>query len=208
MSRRVAKRPGEGRAQRGGRPFLLALAVVAVGCDQVLLQVDRVTEMVGGSRAAAGRPKLDCNARYDTASPRGCLTGELICGDVVQGTTVGGESNFDDAFYAGAFCFPPGERHSASERVYRFSAPQDTQVTVTLDSPCADLDLAVVAWKYEGTCPVAQSPIAECEGETSPGGGSVVIQVFNPRDYIVAVDGKDGVTGPYQLSVSCTPLAR
>lgn len=183
-------------------------AVALAGCGEILSQVDRVTEFVGGSRAAAGRPKLDCDARYDTPTPRGCLSGELRCGDVVQGTTVGGESNFDDAFYAGAFCFPPGERHSASERVYRFSAPKDTEVTVTLDAPCADLDLAVVAWKYEGSCPVAQSAIAECEGDTSSSGGEVTVQVFNPRDYLVAIDGKDGATGPYRLSIECRGMAR
>ena len=49
----------------------------------------------------------------------------------------------------------------------------------------------------------------ECEGGNKVGGDRVHLQTFNnPRRYLVAVDGKKGVTGPFRLSVECAKIVR
>jgi hypothetical protein len=144
-----------------------------------------------------------CDARVDSGPARGCLSGVVTCGQTIEGTTVGGDSAFDDAFYASAFCFPAGDRHSASERVYLLNAPADSELTVSLASTCVDLDLAILAWNWEGSCPTENHPIPECEGDATPGGGTVHVSTFNARSYLIAVDGKKGATGPFRLTVEC-----
>jgi len=143
----------------------------------------------------------------ESTAPRGCISGALACGSVVAGTTLGGDSAFDDAFYAGAFCFPAGDHHAGSERVYTLTTPEDTEVVVHLTSSCVDLDLAAVAWDYEGSCPTEKHLISECEGDAKRGGdGTVRIESFSPRGYLVVVDGKNGAVGPFTLSVECRAL--
>lgn len=148
-----------------------------------------------------------CATSVESPAPRGCVSGTLSCGGSVEGTTLGGDSAWDDAFYSKAFCFPAGDRHSGSERVYVLQLPELTEATITLKSDCVDLDLAAVAWAYDGrSCPSLGHAIAECEGDAKRGGGTVKLQAFKPRTYLVAVDGKAGAVGPYALSVACQSL--
>ena len=91
--------------------------------------------------------------------------------------------------------------------MYVLDLPELTEATITLTSDCVDLDLAAVAWAYDGrSCPTLGHAIAECEGDAKRGGGQVKLQAFKPRTYLVAVDGKAGTVGPYSLSVSCQTL--
>ncbi len=120
---------------------------------------------------------------------------------------MGGDSAWDDTFYATEFCIPTGDHHSGAERVYTLTAPENTQVTIQLASDCVDLDLIALAWDYEGTCPTAKHLIPECEADSKKGGyGTIKIQSFAERRYLVAVDGKRGAVGPFTLSVACAPL--
>lgn len=157
--------------------------------------------------AAPAAPPLCATSAPESPPPRSCLTGALTCGATVSGNTLGGDSAWDDEFYASAFCFPVGGHHSGAERVYTLTAPADTQVTVRLTSTCVDLDLVMVAWDYDGRCPTPKHLVGECEADASRGpAGTVKIQAFNERQYLVGVDGKDGAVGPYELSVECVPL--
>ena len=100
--------------------------------------------------ASAAAPLPACATEGEAQGARGCLSGALGCGSRLSGTTLGGDSAWDDDFYAAAFCFPAGQHHSGAERVYTLTAPKDTQVTVRMTSTCVDLDLAAVSWDYDG----------------------------------------------------------
>lgn len=147
-----------------------------------------------------------CSAGGEMPPARGCISGKLACGASVTGTTLGGDSAWSDSFYSKAFCFPGGDRHTGSERVYLLEMPPNTEATVTLTSDCVDLDLVALAWAYEGDCPGAGHPVAECEGDNKRGGGSVRVQSFNSRTYLVGIDGKAGSVGPYTVKVDCRDL--
>ena len=156
------------------------------------------------STAASGVP--DCSAGGEMPPARGCVSGTLACGTSVSGTTLGGDSAWDDDFYAKAFCFPSGDKHRGSERVYLLEMPPNMEATIYLTSDCVDLDLVALAWVYEGDCPGAGHPVAECEGDAKRAGGSVRVQSFKSRTYLVGIDGKDGAVGPYTLKVDCREL--
>jgi hypothetical protein len=159
----------------------------------------------GASPLTAATPA--CATEGVATPPRNCISGALACGSTITGTTLGGDSAWGDEFYATEFCFPTGDHHDGAERVYTLTAPENTQVTIDLRSDCVDLDLIALAWDYEGTCPTEKHLIPECEADSRKGGfGTVKIQSFSERQYLVAVDGKRGAVGPFTLSVSCTPL--
>lgn len=162
-----------------------------------------------GAPSKAG-PPLGCDEAPATPSPRGCVTGDVLsCDSVVTGTTAGGDAVIDNDFYVHAFCFPRSDgHHNGPERVYRVLVPEYQQATITLDSPCVDLDLVAVAYDWAGTCPSEEALVSECEANTRRSGGKLRIDVFNPREYLVIVDGKDGAVGPYTLDVKCTPIRR
>ena len=161
----------------------------------------------GASAPPALPPAPECSTEGAPSPPRNCLSGALACGSKLTGTTLGGDSAWGDKFYATEFCFPTGDHHSGAERVYTLTAPENTQVTITLLSDCVDLDLIALAWDYEGTCPTEKHLIPECEADAKKGGnGTIKIQAFNERQYLVAVDGKRGAVGPFSLSVECAPL--
>ena len=177
------------------------MILLVLGCAEM---GDLARKVAPGASAAPVLPS--CATEGEAPAARGCLSGALACGSRLSGTTLGGDSAWDDDFYATAFCFPAGQHHSGAERVYTLTAPKDTQVTVRMTSTCVDLDLAAVAWDYDGRCPTVKHPITECEGDVRPGpGGSVMMQAFHERQYLIVVDGKEGAVGPFELSGECAP---
>lgn len=179
----------------------------ALGCREAQQAVEKVRRAAVSAKEEVTTPSLPCDAAVPSDPPRGCLTSTLQCGDVVEGTLDGGQANWNDDFYAGIFCFPAGDDRSGPERVYRLDAPANQDITIKLQSDCVDLDLAVLAWQYEGTCPTVNHLIPECEGENRTGGDVVRLNTFKARDYLVAVEGKHGKTGPFRLTVQCAPLS-
>ncbi len=177
---------------------------VLLGCAE-LGAVPGLAGLSGGEGAAPELPTCSTTGP-ETPAPRACLTGTLTCGAKVSGTTLGGDSLWDDDFYAAAFCFPSGGHHSGAERVYTLTAPANTQVTIRMVSTCVDLDLVAVGWDYDGACPTAKHLVPDCEADVSRLNGSLRIQAFHEREYLVGIDGKDGAVGPYELSVECVPL--
>lgn len=196
------------RGPRWGSAFTLAMyGLLLLGCADLRAEGLRLVGCADACGHARFAEPLDCDASYNTDAPVGCLTGTLSCGDEVLGTTVGGESSWGDEFYASAFCFPAGDRHSGPERVYRLELPAYTQATISLQSDCEDLDLAAVAWAYDGRCPTPQHRVAECEGSVRRGDDEVHVETLNnARGYLVAVDGKAGVSAPFRLRVDCGEL--
>ena len=130
---------------------------------------------------------VDC-ADPDCATARVCNACaeavEIVCGDLVVGTTVGA----DDALN-GYDCADWDE--SGGERVYRFHAVETTDVVVDLGSFEDDLDVLVLESACEG---------AAC---VSRGVQGAFFTAFAGRDYFVVVDGFAGASGAFQLAVGC-----
>lgn len=177
-----------------------------LGCREAQVAVEKVKQVALAAKEQATREPISCDADVPDDAPKNCLTGTLRCGDIVDGTIVGGDEEWNDDFYASKFCFPAGDDRSGPERVYLFKAPANTDVTVRLQTDCVDLDLAAIAWTYEGTCPGVNHLVPECEGDAKPGDGKVRLNVFKERDYLIAVEGKRTQTGPYRLWVECHEL--
>ena len=83
-----------------------------------------------------------------------------------------------------------------------------TPVTFQLQSDCTDLDLSVVSWADDGTCPGPQHAIASCDASNHRGWDEVLLQVFQARSYVIGVDGKGDNAGTFRLKVDCVPILR
>ena len=181
-------------------------ALTLSGCNNFGTTVARVfpvLEVVNPEYAAVPLP---CDEAIPTsrAGPS-CIIDELTCGDVIEGSTIGGNGTFGDGIYRNAFCTV--ERHhydNAPEARYRLLVPSNRQANIRLDSNCVDLDVVAIAWEETDRCPTEQHAIHECEMDVSPGGGSITVQtVDRPQRYILAVDGKDAASGNFRLTVTC-----
>ncbi len=191
----------------------MSLLLLVLACDQnpieVVSRASRTVKMKAQHVAQeASREKMACDAEVPQPAVTGCLSGELRCGEVIEGTTVGGESSWDDRFYAAKFCLPALDDHGGPERVYRLVVPAYTHVSLWLESDCVDLDLIAASWTYDGRCPTESHSVPLCEADNNVGGDRVEIYEFKEREYLVAVDGKYRATGPFRLHVSCEELVR
>lgn len=189
-------------------PVVIAgIGLLALACGDVQKIGQQAQQMAQEAKRAAMTPSLPCDAEVPEVEPVGCISGELRCGDVIEGTTVGGESNWDDRYYSTQFCFPGGDDHGGPERAYLLHAPAYSSIRIRLQSDCVDLDLAAMAFAYDGRCPTSQNSVPECEGDAHRGGGDILLQNFNnPRTYIVGVDGKGRASGPFRLTVECSQI--
>lgn len=163
----------------------------------------------GGGADGGGTDDPLCDRDINTGAPReDCVTDTIGCSQERVDTLVGGDSDFGAEEYEAWYCtYTGGDPWSGSERVYAFAHPGTGNVTFTLDSPCAEMDLAVVRWGYWATdrqCPTGASTlVSECEMDDGGGGGSVTVWNNEPADYLVIVDGVDGAQDNFALSVSC-----
>jgi hypothetical protein len=158
-------------------------------------------------RAAAADTDADlCGDSLSTDGPdSSCFTGSLRCGDVLEATNEGGDSDFVGEDWESWFCTPNLDRwdYDAPERSYTMDIPAGTTATFDFATPCADLDLFVVKWQ-EDSCPSSGVSIRECESVDDEGnGGSVSVWSDVGAQYLVIVDGRGGETGNFRLSVSC-----
>lgn len=136
----------------------------------------------------------------------GCVTDEIRCGDTVIGATRGGVQRYDTAFYRRNFCWPDTVSHDGGdERVYKLKLPPgDMRVVLTLDTPCADLDVAAM-WLNGDTCPSPDSVLPRCEMARSDGTTRERVEFASQRggDWWVVVEGKGPDEGVFGLSVQC-----
>jgi hypothetical protein len=183
----------------GALGILLALACggardVAYQAQQAVIDVkETVTE-----------PDMPCDKVVSAAAPISCVSGRIECGQTIEGTTEGGDSRWDDDFYAAKFCIPALDGHPGPERVYVLEAPAQAGVDVKLVSDCVDLDIIGLRFNYNGTCPGMDHAIPQCEGDDHRGGGRIHIETFDRREqWLIGVDGKGGATGTFRLSVEC-----
>jgi hypothetical protein len=133
-----------------------------------------------------------------------CVSGSIACGESVEGTTAGGTSVFDAKNYQAWYCLVSAGGYDGAERVFSFVQPADSVATITLRSPCADLDLFVMAWNEADRCPSDETILSTCEVDDAAGGG-VVTDLWSSHEtrYLVVVDGKTSDEDNFELSVSC-----
>ena len=138
----------------------------------------------------------------------GCITGEITCDQVLIGHTLGGVKRFDTAFYRHYMCWPNTVEHDGGdERVYKLTLPPgEWKATVTLDSPCANLDLMAFEWSGK-TCPPEGALIDRCEANLYPGKKrefvEIVTQGTKEASWYVVVEGADDEEGVFALQVAC-----
>ena len=151
---------------------------------------------------------VDCEATHAPPDATfGCVHKKISCNTVLEDTTIGGESHFGDDFYQGGYCTPQRNDYERSpEAIYQLRVKPNTQVDLRLDSNCADLDLVAMSWD-ENRCPTVKHAPAiqkECEMDTRSGGGTLrLTTVKNAQTYLIAVDGKQGASGNFRLTVNC-----
>jgi hypothetical protein len=149
-----------------------------------------------------------CDASLSSASPGGpgCYTGVLSCGDVVEATNEGGDSSYVGEDWESWFCTPNLDRHDydSPERVYQMFIPARTTATFDFATPCEDLDLFVLYWADEDTCPTSGAITPECEAaDNEEDRDTVSVWSDVGAQYLVIVDGRDGGTGNFRVSVTC-----
>jgi hypothetical protein len=155
-----------------------------------------------------GLVAADCDALTHGGPPIGpdCSSGDIRCGETVLGATRGGVRRYDTRFYESNFCTPATTDHDGGEeRVYRLHMPDgDWTAVVTLDTPCADLDLAAMKLNGE-TCPTAASMVAQCEMYPKDGTRREAVRLVTQRetDWWIVVEGKGAAEGGFALTVQC-----
>lgn len=156
----------------------------------------------GGSGGGGGGADVDCDADYRTTVDT-CESGALSCGDTVYASNLGAPSALDGSNYSSFWaCQVVGfGSYLGPERMFEFRHPGTGDVRVALSSPCADLDLFVMRW--EDGCVRDDYPVNECEGAVGGGGGSITIWNNEPSRYLIVVDGPEGQTDNYAVSLSC-----
>lgn len=137
-----------------------------------------------------------------------CVTAEVKCGEVVYGHTFGGTNRFTTKFYERWRCTPALTNHdSGDERAYLLRMPEgEHHVDVWLDTPCADLDLAVMRLRdFQGTCPDMETLVPTCDMWPKKGNDRehVELSVQGATDFLLVVEGKDQHEGAYALTVQC-----
>jgi len=138
----------------------------------------------------------------------GCITNTIACGDTLVGHTVGGVNRYNTRFYEAAFCTPATTNHDGGdERIYRLDMPEgDWTAVITLDSPCADLDVAAIRWD-EDDCPKPNNIINQCEMWPNDKGTRETVRMVSQHEtsWYVVVEGKDNEEGAFSLTVQCFP---
>ena len=120
----------------------------------------------------------------------------------------GGVTRLHTKFYEKNHCTPGTTNHDGGdERFYRLSLPDgDTMAVVTLESPCANLDLAAFKWNGDD-CPSGDTSVSRCEMWPKDGTKSEQVKLTNrgKADWLLVVEGQDEEEGAFSLSVECRP---
>jgi len=111
----------------------------------------------------------------------------IACGDVVNGTNIGGVNNVD--YYS---CV--GWNESGPEVVYEFvvTDPDCYSLTAAISGMTADLDVFILGSCDEDDC-------------LTYGNVSATTDCLEPGTYYIVVDGYDGAESDFTLEVTCEP---
>lgn len=136
----------------------------------------------------------------------GCITNQISCGETVIGHTAGGVQRFDSKFYEKKFCWPFTVDHDGGEeRVYELVMPEgEWKAFVTLDTPCANLDLLAMKWDG-GDCPTMSANIPQCEANLDVKSNREVVELVHQGQatWLLVVEGRDEQEGAFALHVQC-----
>lgn len=139
-----------------------------------------------------------------------CVSKEIECGQVLLDTTEGGTEILDAEGYQDWFCGTDVfySDYDSPERIYNFEHPGDGSVTISLDTPCANLDLFAVmwvSWAEDGVClQNGSAGIYSCEHDTdNHDTAEITIWDNQVRNYFVIVDAPEPEEEPFQLTVTC-----
>ncbi len=141
----------------------------------------------------------------------GCFTATIECDTSIIGHTRGGTQLLDTRWYEKNYCWPATEmKDGGDERLYHFRFPDEGKwrARVTLDSPCADLDVAIFNWDKPNQCPTGKEEgLYECEMKRQKGTKREVVEAVTDggrlRDWVIAVEGVKDEEGPFSLTVQC-----
>lgn len=135
-----------------------------------------------------------------------CATDVIGCGQTIRGHTRGGVNKYDTDFHEQFQCWPATRnKDSGDERVYRLDLPEETRAYVTLDTPCADLDLTAIKLT-SNECPKTNSMIRQCVSDPENGTTREVFQFEwgKPSTWWLVVEGNgEGQEGAFALHVQC-----
>jgi hypothetical protein len=165
---------------------------------------------LSGPDAAILVTKDECTAMTDGGplmKGSDSLTGVLKCGDRIKGHTKGGVQRFDSVFYEKKMCTPRTTNHAGGdERIYKFEEEHDQIAYITLDTPCANLELAAIQSK-DGKLPTMESSVDRCEMNIKKGTTRERVDLFarDPVTWYVVVEGIDDEEGAFGLTVDCFP---
>ena len=135
----------------------------------------------------------DCDGLVDGDDPQcgtGCRPEEALieCGEIVSGTTVGGVNILDRYSCTSWSEYGP-------ESVYLLSIPAEADITARINGMIEDLDIFILSGSIDGACP---------ENCLDHDGSSAMEYDAPPGEYYIVVDGYDGVSDSFLLTIECT----
>ena len=164
---------------------------------------------------------IDCDAWQNAPpEPRGCVNQPIYCNDEIESTTFGSTSKLGDDFYLQAGVTPRGHSYQESgDVVYELLLPGDTDAVLSLDTPCADLDLFAMTYR-DGSqqCPSSTTVFKESdfsqrrseleELKISTGSLGREDRMQGGRSYLVVIDGKSAqeVIGSRLIALIMAPV--
>ena len=182
--------------------------IIFISCNDLGYVATQAVPALEQVNPSWGAPPVDCDDKRPSPKPvRGCVSNEIACGDIIEGTTIGGVNHFGDTFYQQATCTVQRNDYERSpEAIHKLRLDADVKAVIRLDSNCEDLDHFAFYWE-DSKCPTDKHAhrITECEMDVRAAGGKelVVTTVTKPQTYLVGVDAKYGAQGNFRLTVDC-----
>jgi len=166
---------------------------------------DADTDTDTDTDSGSGGSDLDCTLNPPPQSSLDeCVTALVSCGSRTVATMQGGTTAFDADAYENWFCTPfPESDYRSAERVYAITV-EDKWMTVSLESPCDELDLFVIHWNAWGTdqdCPAENTVLTFCEVDDSGAGGE--LSFLANGTYLIIVEAREASSEVFQLDISC-----
>ncbi len=166
----------------------------AIGYEFISAAIDSGSYyiVVDGWGGASSEYKLylDC---IDIPAQPDCLNSESIsCGQTISSHTNTG-TDINDGPYCNAYC-----NYSGMEKVYKFAIDITSDITITATGLTGDLDMFLLNSCDRKNC-VAASGAAGNNPES-------ITKTLNPGTYYIILDGYQGASSPFNISLSCTTI--